>query len=281
MKTLKNHTLIYDKDCPMCCAYTSAFIKTGVLDKEGREPFKPALFPANPKFNAHRAQNEIALLNRKTGEVQYGIESMFTVIGHAAPILKPLFKFKPFMWLMKKVYSFISYNRKVIAPPAANPAEINCVPDVNLKYRWLYITLAVLMAGFISVFGLKLEETKHFGYFSDMSMELGVMGIIVMRLLLQAAVVKLHKQGHRLLDYLGNLVTVNLQLAFIVGLGFVAAHFKLLEEILPITLIGFGSIYAIIIHTRRLKSLGMNPWLCLEWNLQWLLIIGLTALAWN
>ena len=39
MKTLKNHILIYDKDCPMCAVYSSAFIGSGMLDKNGREAF--------------------------------------------------------------------------------------------------------------------------------------------------------------------------------------------------------------------------------------------------
>ncbi len=32
MKTLENQTLLYDEDCPLCQAYTSAFVKTGILD---------------------------------------------------------------------------------------------------------------------------------------------------------------------------------------------------------------------------------------------------------
>lgn len=273
MKTLKNHTLIYDKDCPMCCAYTSAFIKTGVLDKEGREAYKPALFPDNPQFNAHKAQNEIALLNRQTGEVQYGIESMFAVIGHAAPILKPLFKFKPFKWFMKKVYSFISYNRKVIAPPPKDLTEINCVPDVNLKYRWFYIVFAVLLAGVFSGIGIE------YGYKSGLGVGFGLMVtvVIVLRLALQSALVKLTNQNQRLLDYLGNLVTVNVQLAFLVALMFIIGQHA---EAIPLFILIFASAFAILFHVRRLKSLGMNRWLCLAWNLQWVLIVSITTWAW-
>ena len=39
MKTLENHTLLYDKDCPMCEVYSSTFIKCGMLEKDGRENF--------------------------------------------------------------------------------------------------------------------------------------------------------------------------------------------------------------------------------------------------
>jgi predicted DCC family thiol-disulfide oxidoreductase YuxK len=37
MKTLENHTLFYDKDCPMCNIYTARFIKTKMLDANGRK----------------------------------------------------------------------------------------------------------------------------------------------------------------------------------------------------------------------------------------------------
>jgi predicted DCC family thiol-disulfide oxidoreductase YuxK len=39
MKTLNNQTLLYDEDCPMCTFYTAAFIKTKMLDTNGRKPF--------------------------------------------------------------------------------------------------------------------------------------------------------------------------------------------------------------------------------------------------
>ncbi len=35
MKTLHNHVIFYDADCPMCNLYTNAFVKTGMLDSNG------------------------------------------------------------------------------------------------------------------------------------------------------------------------------------------------------------------------------------------------------
>jgi len=36
MKTLANHIILYDEECPMCFAYTKAFIKLDMLPKNGR-----------------------------------------------------------------------------------------------------------------------------------------------------------------------------------------------------------------------------------------------------
>jgi predicted DCC family thiol-disulfide oxidoreductase YuxK len=40
MKTLKDHTLLYDATCPMCRLYTRAFVSSGMLDQEGRAPYQ-------------------------------------------------------------------------------------------------------------------------------------------------------------------------------------------------------------------------------------------------
>ena len=85
MKTLKNHTILYDEVCPMCNAYTSAFVKTGMLDKDGREPYQNMSCNYASKVDTLRAVNEIALVNKETGEVEYGIRSLFIILGNSFP----------------------------------------------------------------------------------------------------------------------------------------------------------------------------------------------------
>src|ERR1700759_1782821 len=116
MKTLQNHVILYDAECPMCKVYTHAFTTTGMLDSQGRAPYQDMPEFACPIVDRQRAVNEIALVDKTTGEVRYGIDSLFAVIGNSCPILNPLFKNKPFSWIMRKLYAFISYNRKVIIP---------------------------------------------------------------------------------------------------------------------------------------------------------------------
>jgi len=40
MKTLKNHMILFDAECPMCRVYTHAFVKTGMLDHNGRSSYQ-------------------------------------------------------------------------------------------------------------------------------------------------------------------------------------------------------------------------------------------------
>ena len=141
MKTLKDHVILYDSECPMCKVYAHAFTSTGMLDNEGRAPYQDMPAFACPLVDQQRAVNEIALVDKVTGEVNYGIDSLFKVIGHSFPVLAPLFAFPPFVWLMQKLYAFISYNRKVIIPaaPTANmpsPSARSSCRDLSLAFLY-------------------------------------------------------------------------------------------------------------------------------------------------
>ena len=148
MKTLKDHIILYDAECPMCKLYTNAFTKTGMLDNNGRASYQQMPEAACPYVDRQRAVNEIALVNTKTGEVNYGIHSVFKVIANSFPVFKPLFSFGPFTWLMSKLYAFISYNRRVIIPTDINQAT-GIQPTFKLRYRIAYLIFTWAVVGFI------------------------------------------------------------------------------------------------------------------------------------
>ncbi|HTR31756.1 MAG TPA: hypothetical protein VMH27_20930 [Puia sp.] len=167
MRTLRHHLILYDAECPMCKVYTRAFTKSGMLEPNGRAPYQAVLDSGNrqlhatcPRIDRQRAVNEIALIDTATGEVSYGIESMFKVIGHSFPLFRPLFNCHAFVWIMRKAYAFVSYNRKIIIPPSpaialakAGPASLTAgltvasipQPTFNLKYRLAYVVFTTLI----------------------------------------------------------------------------------------------------------------------------------------
>ncbi len=55
MKTLTNQTLLYDEDCPLCRAYTSGFIATGMLDEKGRKPYSELTDEERIFVDSHRS----------------------------------------------------------------------------------------------------------------------------------------------------------------------------------------------------------------------------------
>lgn len=138
MKTLKNHQILFDAECPMCRIYTKAFVDTGLLDKQGRASYQEMPVGVCPMLDRQRAANEIALVNNETGEVTYGIESLFKIFALVMPVFGPLFRFKPFIWVMGKVYAFIAFNRRVIVPPV-KPESYAFQPTFKLHYRIAYL----------------------------------------------------------------------------------------------------------------------------------------------
>lgn len=150
MKTLENQTLLYDEDCPLCRVYTSGFIKAGMLDENGKKPYCQLSDEEQNFIDVKRASNEIALVDNQNKTVIYGIDSLLKVIGFSFPWMEKIGNLKPIKFFLKKLYSFISYNRKVIIPSKIKKEiKLQCVPDFNFKYRILYILFAAITSSFL------------------------------------------------------------------------------------------------------------------------------------
>lgn len=134
-------TLIYDNECPLCTAYTGAFVKTGLLPKEGRKNFNEASPQMLQQLDTQKSHDEIPLIDRTTGQVWYGIDALLEILGSKMPLVKKAGHWKPLNWLLKKIYKLISYNRKVIV--AIEPAGYNCSPTFNSRYRILFLLIGL------------------------------------------------------------------------------------------------------------------------------------------
>jgi predicted DCC family thiol-disulfide oxidoreductase YuxK len=143
--------LVYDDACPLCVAYTGAFVKTGLLTVEGRKSFSDATPELLHHINWQRSKNEIPLLDPQTKQVWYGIDALLEILGKRFPVIKTIGRYKPVNWLLKKLYSFISYNRKVIVAAKTTPAKIDCSPSFNVFYRILFM-VAFLVTNTLLIF---------------------------------------------------------------------------------------------------------------------------------
>jgi hypothetical protein len=257
VKTLSDHTLIYDNECPMCSLYTNAFVKTGMLDEQGRQCYSQNL---SHKIDLSRARNEIALVNRKTGEVIYGIDSLFKIVSNSITFLKPLFNSRVFRFLVSKFYSFISFNRKVIAPGKRFEAPGSCIPDFHAGYRMAYIIFAWIVSSLIFwKYSLWISSTIGF---------LRVLALAGIQIMLQFFTINLFRKD-RAFHYLGNMMTISLAGAVallpIINLNhFTSIPFWLVVGyfVLILTLMFFE-------HLRRLKLLELNRVLTFSWTLYW------------
>lgn len=203
MKTLNNHLILYDADCPMCDLYTGAFVKTGLLAVDGRAPYQQVAAGTCPNVDRQRAVNEIALVNRETGEVTYGIKSLFKIAGNACPVFNPVFKFQPIIWLFSKLYAFISYNRRVIVPARIKTNNNELQPTFNLNYRIAYLLFTWLATGcilthYVGLMNGVVPQGNAWGEYYICGSQIIFQGIVLLLL-----------NRDKLWDYLGNMMTVS------------------------------------------------------------------------
>ena len=141
MNSMKHKILIYDDHCPLCTWYSEKFVQFGFLDKNGRVPFSTLSPEYFKKIDFEKGRNEIPLLDTKTGKVLYGIDAMLEILNSKIPFINSIGNTTGIKWFLKKMYKLISYNRKVIVAQKCGIGQIDCAPDLNYKYRILFMFL--------------------------------------------------------------------------------------------------------------------------------------------
>jgi len=252
MRTLNDHTILYDANCPMCRLYTGAFVKAGLLDAEGRLPYQGLPEGTCPGLDRHRAVNEIALVDRKTGAVTYGVASLFKILGHRWPPLRRLFAFRPFAGMAARAYAFISYNRRVIVPARADASDAPPAFSAGWRAAWIifsWLLSALILNGWSS----RLQELvpAH-----SLSREILMCGG---QIFWQATFLTILGFKGRT-DYLGNLMTVSLagSLALLL-LGAVLDAFSVQNSWVAAVLFGVVVVAMLLEHLRRCQLLDL-PW---------------------
>lgn len=258
MKKLSNHTLVYDSDCPLCDLYTSGFIKSGMLDENGRVMYGCARVPAS--FDNQRARNEIALVDYETGTVMYGIDSLVKILGHSFPMITRIAAYRPVRFFLQQLYSFISYNRKVIAPAGEFESRGSCTPDYHLGYRIAYVvfawlTTSLVLASYATHLTPLIPETT-FGR---------VFMICGGQILFQMVFVRFMTRD-RLMHYIGNMMTVSLIGALLLLPMLIVV--RSLEISLPLVPLAWAALVVTFmhyLHCRRVKKLGISALAMVTW----------------
>lgn len=274
MKTLENNILLYDCDCPMCNLYSGAFIKTGMLDHNGRMPYHEMTEKVKHMIDVDRSRNEIALIDMKQNKVIYGLDSLLVILGNNFPFIKTIFRFSPLYWTIKKLYALISYNRKVIAPSAELNPTGACTPDYNIRYRWTFVVLAsFFVAWILNLYFTKiplLQNSSH-GFLLEWAITAG-------QLILQGALVFTYRKD-RVLHYLGH----NMVIAMIGALLLLPAVW-FAETMIHYSVYLYLGYFALPVcimlwqHIRRVKILELPAELTLSWILYRAGVAGLYLL---
>jgi len=271
MKTLNDHLILFDGECPMCRLYTKAFVKTGLLEKDGRLSYQEFDHASCPAIDMQRAANEIVLVNQKTNEVTYGIQSLFKVFGTAVPLLRPLFAFKPFIWLMSKVYSFVSYNRRQIVPAAVDD-NFRFQPSFKLHYRIAYLLFAWAVTSYILTRYVTLMQgvVPAGGSYREYLVCGG-------QIFFQGMVISFINRK-KLWDYLGNMMTISLAGALfllpVLGLAPWIGHAPLFHTAYFMLTAGL----MLLEHIQRSRLLQLGWALSMSWVFYRLLVLLLITI---
>ena len=261
MKTLKNHMILLDNECPMCRVYTQAFVQSGMLEREGRAAYQSGLETVCPVIDRQRAVNEIALVNTQNGEVTYGVESLFKVIGNACPVFGPLFRFRPFAWLMSKVYAFISYNRRVIIPAGKGEETFAYQPTFKLHYRiaWLLFTWLATGSILTAYAHLLIRVIPPGGPLREYFICGGQM-------IFQGVIISTFAR-EKMWNYLGNMMTISFGGSLLLLLMSGLAHWiKLPPAVFALYFMGVAGLM-FLEHIRRTGLMGLGWVMTVTWVL--------------
>ncbi len=268
MKTLTHHVLVYDKNCPLCNLYTGVFIQTDMLDKNGRVDYC-ALQPTELKqLDKVKARNEIALVNTETGQITYGINSLFKILGYRFPILLFVFKSPWFRLAMAKLYALVSYNRKVISPENIFQNTNSCTPSFNIKYRWAYIIFSWIFTSVVlNLFAMRLVPLVAP---TNLLREWIICGG---QIIFQSVSIGFMRRD-RVIHYLGNMMTVSVMGALLL-LPVLLIPVSLLRPEFYILLFIGVVIFMLVEHHRRARILELPIWASISWVAYRLIVLNI------
>ena len=146
---MKNKILVYDDNCPLCTWYSGLFVKYGFLNNDGRKAFSTLDDNLLSKIDFDKSRNEIPLLDTSTNKVLYGIDALLEILDQKIPFIKATGNLVPLKWILKKVYKLISYNRKVIVAKKCGQGSIDCSPDNNYLYRFIFMAICLVFNTFM------------------------------------------------------------------------------------------------------------------------------------
>jgi hypothetical protein len=257
MEKLSNHTLVYDSECPMCDLYSKGFIKVGMLDGNGRVAYGCA--PVPPSFSNDRARDEIALIDYNNGTVTYGLDSLITIIAHSFPRFAKALRLRLIHWMLSVAYSFISYNRKVIAPSKVFEKRGSCTPTFHTGYRIAYVVFAWLVTSVVLA-----NYTPTLQPIVPKSGFLREFIVCGGQIIFQLVIVRLMTRD-KVLHYIGNMMTVSLIGALLLLPMLMLSYVVNIPPAASLAWFTIVVTFMLSIHWKRVKMLKLPVWTTAGW----------------
>ncbi len=265
---ITNSKLLIDLDCTMCKLYGKAFLKLGLIEKDVLSSYQQIEKSISDSIDMERAKSEIALINLKNNQVEYGIDAFTRILTKEKSIPRALIRIQPFRLLFKLLYSIISWNRHIITRPASTCSSPICTPDLHLGYRITYNLITALLTGFILS-----------NYFSSLFLSSGIVlptffeyVVCFGQIFFQGTIVTAIDK-EKAWDYLGHMSTISMIGALLLLPPYVIAGILGLSSIYLLGAFGLVVIIMIQEHILRSKRLGLGHTLTATWVFYRMLIL--------
>ena len=254
----------------MCNIYGKCFTQVQLIDTQTVTPYQNIEEVYTQNIDMERAKDEIALYAIDSTQTIYGIDAMIKIVTHQHPNLHRLLHSKIIYAFLLRLYRFISYNRKVIYPTPTQIHERDCTPQVNTKYRWLYILFVAFFTGIVLnkfIFHINMALDLPHNWVREYIICFG-------QIAWQFIAISLLSKKNTL-DYLGNMSTVSM-----IG-GLLLLPLLAINSILHLSPIIFVCYFLLVVsimfveHIRRCKLLGISLKMTGSWVLYRTVVLGI------
>ncbi len=264
--------IIYDSECPLCAAYTKAFVKLKLLRPAERIAFSELGDQEFiPRMDRSRQGNEIPLVDLDGGKTLYGLDALVFLLSRRWKWIGTAMRFRPLSLFFRQLYAMISYNRRVILAKKFKTIACSCAPDYHVGYRLLFIVFAALISVLITwSFGVSLAQAAGYaGNFAGLKM-LAACGTGWMLSILTAI---LFMKSDRL-EYAGHLAVLQLTGVFVLVPATIAApHLGNAGLYVCLGSALASSLLMLRGHARRISIMNRSQ----AWTLLWFVYLQLTA----
>jgi predicted DCC family thiol-disulfide oxidoreductase YuxK len=264
---MSKRIIIYDDNCPLCSAYTTAFVKTGFIDKEGRKDFSTIPPELLNKIDLHKSVNEIPLIDTQHNQVWYGIDALLEILGQKFPLIKTIGNIAPIKYLLQKLYKFISYNRRVIVA-APKKEGFDCSPDFNVRYRLLFLFVFLLFNSWM-LFPLQ-DHVLNKSVFNSNIVKLQAVHFIFVFINISIGFSLNKRDG---LEYLGQINMIALMaMLFCIPVILVNKWMVLQDGLFNSFYFGMLAFFVLHEYFRRMRYIGFNR------KYKWILVVNICSL---
>jgi len=265
---MKNKILIYDDNCPLCTWYSGLFVKYGFLNADGRKPFSTLDDYLLSKIDFDKSRNEIPLLDTSTNKVVYGIDALLEILDQKIPFIKATGNFAPLKWFLKKIYKLISFNRKVIVAKKCGAGSIDCSPDNNYLYRFVFMAVCLLF-NTAMLYPVQNEIFANLSYYHLSFLQLQAAHFALVFINCTMALSFTKEKGY---EYLGQVNMLALSVILLLTLLLILQNLFNSELFITAWLI-ISALFVFKEYIRRMKYLGILS------NNKWIVRMNILSLA--